>query len=95
VSEKTRVANLQRRSQSVLTSLEKSRAVLLADADTETAGLVSLAILQLRMRLNRMGDADLRALCDAMTQDLASVENSPRPTQGGRGGFAAALKLIK
>ena len=47
------------------------------------------------MKLNRLGDADLKALCDAMTQDLAAVENSQRPPQGGRGPFAAALKLIK
>lgn len=95
VSEKTRVANLKRRSHSVLAALEKCRAVLLADADQEAAQLVTLAILQLRMKLNRIGDAELRALCDAMTQQLGPVESAERPPQGGRGRLAAGLKLIK
>jgi hypothetical protein len=95
VSEKTRAANLARRSQSVLAALEKCRTVLLADADQETAQLVTLAILQLRMNLNRVGDAELRALCDAMTQRLGPVDSPQRPPQGGRGRLAAALKLIK
>jgi hypothetical protein len=95
VSEKTRAANLARRSQSVLAALEKCRTVLLADADQETAQLVTLAILQLRMKLNRVGDAELRALCDAMTQRLGPVENSHRPPQGGGRRFAAALKLVE
>jgi hypothetical protein len=95
VSEKTRAANLERRSQAVLEMLEKCRAMLVDDADQETAQLVTLAILQLRMKLNRVGDGDLRALCDAVTQQLGAVENLQRPLKGGRGGFAAALKLIK
>ena len=95
VSEKTRAANLERRSQSVLAALENCRAVLLADADHETAQLVTLAILQLRMKLNRVGDAELKALCDAMTQRLGPVESQQRPPQGGRVRFATALKLIK
>jgi hypothetical protein len=95
VSEKTRLANLARRSQAVLATLEQCRTALLTDADQETAQLVTLAILQLRMRLNRVGDAELRALCDAMTQQFGAVESSQRPSQSGRGRFAAALKLIK
>ena len=89
------MANLQRRTRSALASLEKCRADLLADADMETAKLVSLAILQLRMKLNRIGDADMKALCDAMTQRLASTGDAKRPPQGGRGHVATALKLIK
>lgn len=95
VSEKTRVANLARRSRSVLATLEKCRTVLLADADQETAQLVTLAILQLRMKLNRVADAKLRALCDAVTQQLGPVDSPQRPPQGRRGRFAAALKLTK
>jgi hypothetical protein len=78
----------------VLAALEKCRISLLADADAETARLVSLAILQLRMKLNRMGDTELRALCDAMTH-VGAVESPQRPPQGGHGPFGAALKLIK
>jgi hypothetical protein len=95
ITEKARVANLQRRTRSALASLEKCRADLLADADTETAKLVSLAILQLRMKLNRIGEADMKALCDAMTQRLASTGGAKLAPQGGRGHIATALKLIK
>ena len=95
VSEKTQAANLARRSHAIVAVLEKCRTELIADADQDTAQLVTLAILQLRMKLNKIGDADLRALCDAMTQQLSPVENPRRPPQGGRGRFAAALKLIK
>ncbi len=95
VSEKTRMANLERRSHSVLAALENCRTELLDNADHETAQLVTLAILQLRMKLNGVGDAELRALCDAMTQQLGPVESPRRPPQGGSGRFAAALKLIK
>jgi hypothetical protein len=93
-TEKTLAANSQRRSHSVLAALEKCRAALLANADQETARLVSLAMLQLRMRMNKVGDADLKALCDAMTQDEAAVENSKQP-QAEHRHFAAALKLVK
>jgi hypothetical protein len=95
VSEKTRAANLVRRSRSVLAALEKCRTVLLADADHETAQLVTLAILQLRMRLKGVCDVELRALCDAMMQQSGTVESPQRPPRGGGGRFAAALKLIK
>jgi hypothetical protein len=93
VSEKTQAAHLAARSRAILASLEKCRTALIADADQETAQLVTLAILQLRMKLNKIGDADLRALCDAVTQQLGPVESLQRPPQGGR--LAAALRLIK
>jgi hypothetical protein len=54
---------------SVLATLEECRTVLNAAASRETALLVSMAILQLRMKLNRIGDSDLKALCDAMIVD--------------------------
>ena len=60
------VDNSEEKSHSVLATLERCRTVLLADADIETAELVTLAILQLRMRLNRIAESELRALCDAM-----------------------------
>src|ERR1700733_1251245 len=60
------VDNSEEKSHSVLATLERCRTVLLADADIETAELVTLAILQLRMRLNRIAEAELRGLCDAM-----------------------------
>jgi hypothetical protein len=88
---KTLVSISERRLHSVLAALEKCRAALLVNADPETAQLLSLAILQLRMKLNRIGDTELKALCDAMTQNEAPLES----TQGGRRRSPPVLKLVK
>ena len=66
VSEKTLVANSEERLHSVLTTLEQCRAVLAETTNRETVQLLSVAILQLRMKLNQVADSELKALCDAM-----------------------------
>jgi len=62
------VANSEEKLRSVLATLEQCRAALL-DSDRQTALLVSVAILELRMKLNKIADAELKALCDAMAPD--------------------------
>jgi hypothetical protein len=84
------VSSSERRSHSVLAALEKCRAALLVNADPETAQLLSLAILQLRMKLNRIGDTELKALCDAMAQNEV-----PKSAQGGHRRSPPVLKLVK
>lgn len=51
----------------VLTRLEECRGLLIDSGDRETALLVSVAILDLRMKLHRIADSELKGLCDAMT----------------------------
>jgi len=53
----------------VLRSLEECRAIL-TEKGHETADLVSIAILDLRMKLNRIAGAELKALCDEMLRDV-------------------------
>jgi hypothetical protein len=79
---------------SVLATLEQCRAALL-DSDRQTALLVSVAILELRMNLNRIADSELKALCDAMAPDDAPAQGShqPKSPQGSR--RLAPLKLVK
>jgi hypothetical protein len=48
---------------SVLEMLDESRAILRESGREETAQLVSVAILDLRMKLNQIGDAELKVLC--------------------------------
>lgn len=48
----------------VLETLEQCRAALHENGRDETAQLVSVAILDLRMKLNQIGDAELRVLCE-------------------------------
>jgi hypothetical protein len=78
-------------------SLEDSRTALFEGGDWETAQLVSLSILQLRMNLNRIADSDLKALCDVMTADVEPVtpEPSPKPQAGPRRRRPVLLKLVK
>jgi hypothetical protein len=60
---------------SILEMLEECRKSLVASGNRESADLVSMAILDVRTRLHRIGDAELKALCDEMLAD----DGSPRP----------------
>lgn len=51
---------------SILGSLEQCEVRLRACRSDDTAHLVSVAILELRMRINGISDAELKALCDEM-----------------------------
>jgi hypothetical protein len=58
------VVNSEEHLLSVLETLEECRAVLRESGRDETAQLVSVAILDLRMKLNQIGDAELKVLCE-------------------------------
>ena len=74
------VSHSDRQLHAALATLEHCRAVLIASASQETAQLVSMAILQLRMKLNRITDAEWKALCDAVTADRSPGDGSQAPT---------------
>jgi hypothetical protein len=96
VTEKTLVANSEDRLRSVLATLEQCRSVLTRDARPETAKLVSLAILQLRIELNQVADLELRALCDALMPAAApNTLHDPNPPQDRRRSTTPPLKLVK
>ena len=78
VTEKTPVAHSEQRLHSILATLEQCRAGLIESASQETAQLLSVAILDLRMKLNRIADFELKALCDAMLRDDAPAERPQR-----------------
>ena len=54
VTEKTLVANSEERLLSILATLEECQGALVASGNRETAQLVSVAILELRIKLNRI-----------------------------------------
>jgi hypothetical protein len=95
VSEKTLVANSEERLQSVLATLEQCRAALTDNSDRETVQLLSLAILQLRMKLNQVTDSELKALCDAMVPDDGQPEKSEDPKSPRSDRRRSQLKLVK
>jgi hypothetical protein len=53
----------------ILETLEACRVELLAGGHKDSARMVAVAILDVRTRLHRIGNAELRALCDEMLAD--------------------------
>src|SRR3954464_5866300 len=70
---------------SIIAKLEENRSALVECANPEAAQIVALAILQLRMRLHRLGDSDLRTLCHAMLLDEERQPKDRRSTGRGSG----------
>jgi hypothetical protein len=95
VTEKTLVAHSEERLHAVLATLEACRTALVDSANRDMAQLVSVAILALRMKLHRVADAELKALCDALSPGdarAAGPQHSKSPYGERRLPF---LKVIK
>jgi hypothetical protein len=89
------VANSEERLNSILATLGECRAALIDSSDRETALLVSVAILELRMKLNRIADSELKALCDAMLPDEAPAERSQQVKSPQAQRRRPLLRLVK
>ncbi len=90
------MANSEERLLSILATLEQCRAALVKETRPETAKLVSLAILDLRIDLSKLPDSDLKALCDAMTPpEHRPTERSSGPHSPRGPRKRAVLKLVK
>jgi hypothetical protein len=88
------VSDSDERLLSVLSALEECRAALIEGGDRETALVLSVAILELRMKLNRIADSELKALCDAMVpEDAPPTRSQYAKPQGQRP--RPLLKLVK
>jgi hypothetical protein len=67
----------------LLATLEQCRAVALAAGELDLAHLLSIAVLDIRMHLHGISDAELKALCDEMLADDGSARlRDPRITPG-------------
>ena len=86
------VASSQERLLSLVATLEECRAFLMDKASPETATLLSLAILELRMEVHKVSDAELKALCDLMAKEKQPAPDSTA-SQGQR--LPPYLKLVK
>ncbi len=92
----TLVPNSEERLHAVLTKLEECQAVLVSGGDRDSAQLLSVAILELRIKLNQIEDSELKALCEAMLREpeaadrtsLSKLEVPPRRPP-------VRLKLVK
>jgi hypothetical protein len=85
------VANSDQALVSVLATLEDCRAALVGGSSRETAQLLSLAILDLRMKLNHISDAELKALCEEMMPENGPGERNAQHALRRR----PALRLVK
>ena len=92
-TEETLVARSEERLQAVLATLEKCRATLVENGAAETVQLVSVAILQLRMKLHRISDTDLTALCDVMLPE--DGPRDPKSSHAQRRRAPPMLKLVE
>jgi hypothetical protein len=94
--ERAPVINSDEQLLSVLATLEACRTTLVASGHRDTAQLVSVAVLELRMKLNGIDDDDLKALCDEMVPDddgLADRSRDPKSSTGHR--RRPLLRLVK
>jgi hypothetical protein len=74
---------------SVLASLEECRAALRASGKDDTAQLVAVAILDLRMKLGRVADSELKALCDEI---MLAADERARESRARR---QPQLRIVK
>ena len=89
------VANSNERLHSVLAGLEECRAALIDGGNRETALLVSVAILDLRMKLHEIADSELKALCEAIALDGVLERRSPDSKSPQSQRLPPVLKLVK
>ena len=91
------MAYFEEKLRAVLASLEECQASLVVHGDRDTAQLVSVAILDLQIKLNRIEDSELKAFCDAMLREVDGASRSiqPRPRDGIRQRSQVSLKLVK
>ena len=88
------MANSDEQLIAVLATLEQCRAALAASGNRESAHLVSVAVLDLRMKLNRLSEEDLKSLCDEMVQaDNPDKLRDPKLQPGQR--RQPLLRLVK
>ena len=76
LTERTPVSHSDEQLQSVLETLDECRKVLNESNNRESAELLSIVILDVRMKLKGIDSADLKALCDEM---LRSAGSEPQP----------------
>ncbi len=92
---KTVVTNSNEGLHSVLVRLEECRAALIDGGNRETALLVSVAILDLRMKLHEIADSELKALCEAIAPDGVLERRSPDSKSPLTQRLPPVLKLVK
>ncbi|WP_245287024.1 hypothetical protein [Bradyrhizobium sp. Tv2a-2] len=79
----------------VLVMLEECRSALAASGNRDSAHLVSVAVLDVRMKLNRIGDAELKLLCDAMAAKELAGDDLQEATSSQGLSRRPLLRVVK
>ena len=81
----------------MLATLLECQAALVSNGDRDTAQLLAVVILELRIKLNRIEDSELKALCDAMLRDVEAGSEAVqvKPPEALRPRPPVSLKLVK
>lgn len=87
------VADSEKRLQSTLVTLDECRVGLLDCANPEAAHFLALAMLEIRIKLNRVSDLELKALCDAIIGDESQETAQETPLHRRR--WRPVLKVVK
>jgi hypothetical protein len=96
IAAETLAANSEARMRAILATLEQCRCSLTGESEHDTADLLSVAILQLRMKLKGVTHSELRLLSDAQAaEEQALTGREPRPPRGRRRRGRPDLKLVK
>ena len=89
------VVNSEEQLLTILAMLEECRAALVTNGHPKTAHLVSVAALDIRMKLSGIGEDELIALCEEMMPSEITAEG----VWGGRSAQAprqrALLRVVK
>jgi hypothetical protein len=94
LSDQAIAANAQARLRLILATLEQCRASLINEAEHDTADLLSVTMLQLRMRLKGVTDSELKLLSDTQAEQAQAqpAHNREAPRDRRRRSF---LELVK
>ncbi len=89
------VVNSDEQLLAVLAMLEECRAALVTSGNRDTAHLVAVAVLDVRMKLSRITDDELIALCEEMMPNEIAAEDAREggPAQAPR--RPPLLRLVK
>jgi len=93
----TLVPNSEETLQAVLAKLEECQAALVSGGDRDTAQLLSVAILELRIKLNQIEDWELKALCEAILREaeMANRTSSAKSLEVPARRLPVTLKVVK
>jgi hypothetical protein len=91
----TLAANSQARLRATLATLEQCQASLANDSEHDTADLLSVAILQLRMKLKGVTYTELKLLCDVQAAEQQAQARNRKAPRGRRRRGRPVLRLVK